>query len=555
MGKETIDKKYIVRFFKIIPFMWGIFYEFSVFLCGSILLLILCKEIFREKRIKLYMNRGNIVFAVFVLGYWLSVFWAIDRGAAFTGALKFTVPGIFFLLLMQLEKEEREQYIQTIPQAGIWMLVLSVSAGLFENTKGYFWQAGRLGGFFQYSNTMALYFLIGLVIVCFREQEKKKTWIEMLALVIGILLTGSRTVFFFMFFFLLYICVKLKRLRSGTLGILGSIAVITMLYAGITNDFQNIGRYLSTSVNSSTFLGRILYNIDGFSIVKEHMGGVGYKGYYILQPLMQTGVYTTMFVHNDWLQIMLDAGVIPTIALAYAVLRNLFSKTLCARNKIVIVLIALHMFVDFDLQYLAVFFVLLSMLELKEGEKVWNLQRIYRQPTVLLFALGIMYTYMAVPYFFHYIGEYKTAEKMYGFDTQIKTDYMLECGTVDEAEQMADEILELNPYSYAAYNIKAVAEMEASDYGAMIENKKKGLAITRYNILEYEDYIVMLKKAIDHSDGEERKKYIQDLLMVEKRIEEVLDNTNPLAYRLRDKPELELPEEFREYIKFYQNEK
>lgn len=104
MGKETADKKYIVRFLKIIPFMWGIFYEFSAFLCGSILLLILCKEIFREKRMKLYMNRGNIAFAMFVLGYWLSVLWAIDRGAAFTGAMKFTVPGIFFLLLMQLKK-------------------------------------------------------------------------------------------------------------------------------------------------------------------------------------------------------------------------------------------------------------------------------------------------------------------------------------------------------------------------------------------------------------------------------------------------------------------
>lgn len=555
MGKETADKKYIVRFLKIIPFMWGIFYEFSAFLCGSILLLILCKEIFREKRMKLYMNRGNIAFAMFVLGYWLSVLWAIDRGAAFTGAMKFTVPGIFFLLLMQLKKEEREQYIQTIPQTGTWILALSVAAVLFESMKGYFWQAGRLGGLFQYSNTMALYFLVGLVIACFREQEQKKTWVEIFALVIGILLTGSRTVFFFMILFLLYICMKWKSLRSGILGMLGSIAVITVLYVGITNDFQNIGRYLSTSVNSSTFLGRILYNIDGFSIVKGHMGGVGYKGYDILQPLMQTGVYTTMFVHNDWLQIMLDAGVIPAIALVYAVLGNLFSKTLSARNKIVIVLIVLHMFVDFDLQYLAVYFVLLSMFELEKGEKIWNLQRIYRQLTGLLFTLGIMYTYMAVPYFCHYIGEYKMAEKLYGVDTQIKEDYMLQCDTIDEAEQMADEILERNPYSYAAYNIKAVAAMEENDYGAMIENKKKGLAITRYNILEYEDYIVMLKKAIDHSDGDEQEKYIQDLMMVEKRIEEVLDNTNPLAYRLRDKPELELPEEFREYIKFYQNEK
>ena len=41
--------------------------------------------------------------------------------------------------------------------------------------------------------------------------------------------------------------------------------------------------------------------------------GLGYMGYYFLQPSVQSAAYTTKFVHNDFLQIGLDGGMIAMI--------------------------------------------------------------------------------------------------------------------------------------------------------------------------------------------------------------------------------------------------
>ena len=154
-------------------------------------------------------------------------------------------------------------------------------------------------------------------------------------------------------------------------------------------------------------------------------------------------------------------------------------------------------------------------------------------------------------FFFSHIGMYDIADRMYPYDSQNKEVFMLNCSNIEEAERKANEILDQNPYSYAAWNIKAVAELEKGNYAAMIQYKKQGLAITKYDIREYQDYIVLLKKAIDDATGSEQEGYINSLLCVEKEIREVLEQTNELAYKIKDTPKLELGQEYQNYINTY----
>ena len=97
--------------------------------------------------------------------------------------------------------------------------------------------------------------------------------------------------------------------------------------------------------------------------------------------------------------------------------------------------------------------------------------------------------------------------------------------------------------------------MQNGNYREMIRYKQEGLRITKYNIAEYEDYIIMLKKAIDKSleenDTEMFDVYKNKLLEVPQILEEVKKDTNPLSWKLRDKPNLELDQEFYRYIGSY----
>lgn len=538
---------YLSAFIMVMPFLWGLFYEFLVFICACLLCIGIANSVQKNKKFIYYKTYTNTAFLLFTIGYWISMFFAVDKGVAFSGVLKFTVPWIFLLFLMQLEKEKREECIKTIPTIAVIMLILSVVASLGEGTRVYFFQARRLGGFFQYSNTMALFFLIGIVLLAFEEKKNQKIWTKMMLLTFGILLTGSRTVFFMMILLFLFMYLREKTIRKKIMGLLGVVFVISSLYVCITGDYQNIGRYLSSSLESSTLLGRMLYNLDGIKLLGSHLGGVGYKGYYILQPLIQTGVYTAMFVHNDWLQIALDAGIITAVAFAVSVIGNIVSKDTSLRNKIVLVAISFHMLLDFDLQYFSIFAVMLFMFPLEKGRKEYNISKV----KFLILTVCILYGYFAVSYFCCHLGAYEIADKMYPYDSQIKEVCMLSSSTIEEAESKANEVLAMNPYSYAAWNIKAVAELEKGNYTEMIQYKKQGLAITKYDILEYQDYIVLLKKAIDGTQGAEQERFINDLLCVEGQMMAVLEKTHKLAYRIKDKPELELGQEYKEYIGFY----
>jgi hypothetical protein len=94
--------------------------------------------------------------------------------------------------------------------------------------------------------------------------------------------------------------------------------------------------------------------------------------------------------------------------------------------------------------------------------------------------------------------------------------------------------------------------MDRGEYMEMLKYKQKALNITRYALQEYEDYIVMLKIAIENyeqqGDVENRQQCVAYLLQVEDMLEEVEQDTNGLAYKLDEKPDLELPQEYVAYI-------
>lgn len=553
----------------IFPFLWGLFYDYTacfsgVFLCGLFI-----AHISITKKITWEFNRKTISFLGILAGYLIACFFAIDRGMTCLGLGKILTMVVFYVFTLQLRNEVKEIGIQTVVDTGVIMVVLCVIAYVIPEFTDFVFQARRMGGFFQYSNTFAFFLLMGIVLVLAKDVYTKTDFIKIVLLLLGLFWSGSRSVFLLFVVSIFILILKKTTHRRQILAIGISAIVFVILYTVITGDVQNIGRIFTTSLQSSTLLGRILYYIDAVKMLSAHSMGLGTMGYFYLQPAEQSGAYTTMFVHNDILQIGLDGGIIAMISFLIWMGSNLLDKNLSKRNQGLLLLFLLHICVDFDLQYTYLFFLLILLTSQIHQDEVEHEEGGILNDKCLLFVekkylkcgitlLGIcsvLLFYLGMANMAEETGNHTWAIKLYPWNTESNISLMLTSENIEEVEQYADRILEQNAYSYEAYNMKAIAAFEKGNYKDMIAYKKKALAITKYEIAEYQDYIVMLKKAIDDSisrnDSEDYAVYVQELLDVPTQIEAVKEQTHELAWKLRDIPKLTLEQEYMDYIEWY----
>lgn len=411
-----------------------------------------------------------------------------------------------------------------------------------------------MGGFFQYSNTFALFLLLGIVVLAFEQHALWQRLIGIAVLLFGIFATGSRTVFFLLLIVIVVVCIRQKQLRWPLLGIAGVLTAASILFVVITGNVQTLGRFLTTSLSSSTLLGRLLYYWDALPVILRHPFGLGYLGYYYLQPSFQTGAYIVKFIHNDYLQMLLDIGWIPAAAFFVALVRGFFSKRIGFQQRLLLVVISAHILLDFDLQFLSVFFVLLMTLD-SEAEKE---KQFLIKPTIKHILCGasgllaIVCVYFGCALFVAYRGDDRTAVELYPQYTASQTVLLAKASSAQEAERIADEILAHNEQIPLAYDAKALASASHGDYPKMMEYKQKSISIARYTLAEYIDYFNLLRRAMENcirqGDLQQAEVYRTAIKKLPAILKSVAEQSSPLAWKLSDKPELTLPERFMDYI-------
>ena len=155
----------------VLPFIYGLYYEFAAYLAGAAMALCLCFRVRQKREIWLSRAAAPILMAAACLCCLMAAFYAVDRGMAVAGFFKMLPVPLFLLLLMQYSGKERTKLLEIIPYSALGMAVLSAVLGLSEAFNPIFYSAGRLGGFFQYSNTFALYLLLGVVVLLSRDSS------------------------------------------------------------------------------------------------------------------------------------------------------------------------------------------------------------------------------------------------------------------------------------------------------------------------------------------------------------------------------------------------
>ena len=531
----------------------GLFYAWEACLCAVALAIYLLKVL--KKQGKLYLPGDPLSVSVYivVLFYGLSAFWAVDRGMALLGFAKQLCVPLFLIAAAQQKKEERELVFSAIPYAGAVMTAASFLLGQIPALRQHFFVNSRLTGFFQYANTFALLLLLGVIVIGFKPSLSRRDLLVMAVLIAGIGLSGSRTSFLLLLGVCGLIVIKKgdRKLKLAILGMLLALLFGGFLYAVLTGTTRSIGRYLSISFSSSTLVGRLLYWRDALPVIAGHPFGLGYLGYHYTQGSFQSGVYSVRFIHNEFLQLLLDIGWLPTLTFAAAMLKKLLQKGRTARNITIAAAILLHSMMDFDLQFQAI--VMLLLLALQEENSIP--QRTLQKPGTIasLCIAALLCAYFAVPAGFAYLNRSDKAVKIYPFYTDANVSLLQKAKTAAEMEMYADAILRVNRSCAIAYDAKAMVAYARADFRDLVYYKEKALSLRRYELSGYTEYIDMLVEGIRLSgEHEEIEELCRDrLAAVPDILSRVQSETSSLAWKIYQTPDLELPEEYRQKVADY----
>ncbi|MBR6483782.1 MAG: O-antigen ligase family protein, partial [Clostridiales bacterium] len=328
MGKKENSEgllKAIRLFLAVMPFVIGGFHVWGSALAS--VFTVVCLFILYRKNGHLSFSFDPVFTACLVLEgvLLISPLWAVDSGMAVFGFVKFLPLPLFCILLMQCKSEDPISYLTYIPYSGAVMVVVSFVLSRIPALTSFFTVYKRQAGFFQYSNTYALFLLMGVCILLFKREKSILELVLSVLLMVGVLLSGSRTVFILMGALMLVYIIweKNRKIKISLASALVLLVLAAGGYAFFTKNYDTVGRYLTSSLSSSTFIGRFLYYRDALPVIFSHPFGLGYGGYKSLQGSFQTGVYSVVHIHNDYLQMLLDAGWVPFGFSVFALIKSL----------------------------------------------------------------------------------------------------------------------------------------------------------------------------------------------------------------------------------------
>lgn len=525
----------------IAPFFIGLAPDGWTLLFTVVLTGILIYLINTRKQITFLKSRSLYGYLLILAGSCLSLFTSISKGDTCTGILRVLSLGIWLLVIMQYSEEERDTALDYIPSVSILMLVISAIIYIIPDLRWFVTNGnGRMAGFFQYANTFALYLLVSVVIYAKRGMKEDgvvKGTIYLFILAAGILWSGSRFTLVMLACVLLIESIVDKDIRKPFLTVLiAAIAVILIIsLTGISGN--PVTRIFAAT--QSTLYGRFIYWKDALTQILKHPLGLGYKGFYLIEPAVQTAPYTVRFVHNDFLQVMLDYGWIAGIGMIFTAVTTIIHAKKEYRAAVIILFV--HALFDFDFQFMIICWICALMISFTDKKEIENTIPV----TVISIAFICLYTWTGISYLSYDHQHYDTAYKIYPFSEEIERNLMAQ--TSDR--NLALDILKKDKQSGVSYDVLANTDKDNEEYLSMLKNKRQALLLQRYDMDHYKDYVDMLMETEDAlSDNEEYRKMVQEVPEI---MDQAKKDMNPFIYKTVDAPSFQLSEKQREFVEKY----
>ena len=537
---------FIISFFLI-----GLYDEWTAALAGIAISVIMLLQ--KGSLRKISWGWAEIGVGLWFAAHLLSPIWAIDSGMAALGIVKVLPIPLFAVAISSLPAEERQQWLELLPGVGALMTVLSLVLMWIPALKSSLVVAGRLAGFFEYPNTFATFLLIGLSILIMEADGGKSILkpVQAILLAAGIILAGSRSIYL-MSIPTLVASIVLSRSWKRKWWLLAATAggLAAGFLAGNLLQMVSAERVSSISLGASTWLGRLLYWKDAIPVIIKHPLGLGYLGYYFSQGSFQSGLYSVRWILNAFLQWLLDVGWLPSLAMLAAAIYAVLSRRTSPIQKMVMIIVLAHSMVDFDLEFTSFWFLLLLCMDWKERKEGRHESWMILFPCISIIAC----LYFGSAAMLQTIGHDEACLKIYPWHTIAMENRLMQTSSPSEMDDLSDRILRQNSYVALAWDGKAQVAFSEGDFGAVIGFKRKALDNQPYQITEYQDYFEKLKIGtqlyLQMGDTDSAVVCENEIISLQQRLSLVEERTDPLAFRIKDQPTLEMGKDYYEYINF-----
>lgn len=374
MKQQTVLKQSLATIMiGIALFLNGGFFDDAVAFIGSLIAIRLFVLLFSGANF--YKRDARYVFLIPSCLFCIAAivcFWSVDYMENIMGVMRIGVICLWMWFLRVRDKEELSLAYRSIPLLGCVNMLIALISFPISGLAPRFWENNRMSGFFQYANTNALFLALGLIILIYEWKDaKRKAYVlaELVFLMVGILLTGSRSVLLLLFLWGCWYAFKTKEFRKPLLIGSGGFLVLGGAFVALTGYTENVGRIFTIFTSNSTLWGRLLYYRDAILLLCKKPLGLGRLGYYYTQGTFQTGVYHIRFVHNDFLQIALDYGVVALVLVLIFLWWQIVRGRQSREYKEVLIFLLLASLVDFHCQYLVILMICCLLFDYGNGEK------------------------------------------------------------------------------------------------------------------------------------------------------------------------------------------
>lgn len=527
--------------------MTGGFFDNSVAFLGLLIttclfIMLVRGETFygRDQRKVFLIPTGIMCIAILVS------FWAVDYMENFMGVMRIGVICLWMYLVRCRDEKEIVAAKRMIPLLGCLTVGISMISLWIPQLEPYFWENSRMSGFFQYANTNGLFFAIGIMILIYQLKEQRKLVYDiaqMVVLIVGLLLSGSRSVLLLLLVWGVWHAIRTAEFRKPFFIGAGALLLLGGTYVAVTGDMANIGRIFTIFTSNSTLWGRLLYYRDAILLLLQKFFGLGRLGYYYSQGTFQSGIYHIKFVHNDFLQMALDYGVIALGLLLVFLIWQIVRGKQSRMDKELLLFICVASMLDFHCQYLLI--IMIACLFLDYGNCVKEKKSQIKENYVMLPVFLVVFLYVGIATGSSKSGNLGLTLSMLPDYTNAQEKVLLNSMGTVESYELATRLIEKNPYNITAYIARG------SFYGSQlyvqecIADLDKMLELDPYNVEYYKQYEIMIENmesvllAVEEKDDDITEKL--ELLQERKdslpmQLESMQERTSFLAYKIKDVP-------------------
>ncbi|MCL2124460.1 MAG: O-antigen ligase family protein [Oscillospiraceae bacterium] len=226
--------------------------------------------------------------------------------------------------------------------------IINIPGGIIEGSN-------RLQSVIQYANTTALLMLIGILYAVDDYVSGRKIGSLLCCAVFAaaLLLTGSRTTLAVA----IGACFLYSFIKTGKKGKLITAGVLVAACCALAGFSMLMDvRLLRLSLYEPTLVERWITYGDAVRLMRGNwLFGIGAGNWQEWQFRFQSAPYQVKFIHNHYLQLLLDGGILAPLVFCAAMLPPVFKAIrIKSVHSVILIAILLHAILDFDLIFSAV---------------------------------------------------------------------------------------------------------------------------------------------------------------------------------------------------------